>query len=448
MADDSDPNVGVGEIITGGGAPGSGTFVLYRPPVHTALSLAEYAEIIGINPIQFLSGNSSSYFPSTGCTDRWRQYAWQDEAKVSRDELAREIRQAEFDIAAELGYYPGHHWIEGEKKHYPRHYRKAWTTASGVDVRGYYKSVKLKYGKFIGAGVRDVDFVASASFTGSSMQLLDEDGDGFNETLFITVATSHTDPYAHKVYFPGMSGDMLWEIKPATTKEIVGANIEIRMPVWLFFNPDILAAFPGSDGYQDLDPADPANLVSEVDIYYETVDPSEGNLFHWLESGQLQDDCGATTQTVCVEGRLVDAGHVTVTPAEYDVAESAFTVQPFTVAREPDYAEISYLSGDYEEDIRSGEKRVPSDLAKAIAWMATARLPRPLCTQCQNIKDKEKRLRTDLAFSADGTTGDVRFVTIDILRSPFGTRIGEVEAWMVVKARIKDGDIAPRVAVF
>lgn len=448
MVDDSDPNVGVGTEIPGGGSPGTGTFALYKPPVRTALSLAEYADIIGINPIQFLSGNSSSYFPSTGCTDRWRQYAWQDEDKVSRDELAREIQLAELDIASELGYYPGYHWIENERRTYPRHYRKKWTTAQGLDLRGYYKSVKLKYGKFIGAGVRDAEFVASASFLGSTMQLKDEDDDGFNETLFITVATSYTDPYAHKVYLPGMNGNPLWEIRPATTKEISGGNIEFRIPVWLFFDPDVLAAFPGSDGFQDLDPSDVANLVSEVDIYYETVDPSQGNLFYWLESGQLQDDTGETTQEVCVEGKLVDSGHVTVTPAEYDAAESAFTVQPFTVAREPDYVELSYLSGDYQADIRSGEKRVPDDLAKAIAWMATARLPRPLCTQCQNIKDKEKRLRTDLAFSVDGETGDVKFVTLNVLRSPFGTKIGEVEAWMIIKDRIKDGDVAPRVAVF
>ena len=448
MANDSDPNIGIGTPIPGGGSPGTGNFVLYRPPVYTALSLAEYAEIIGINPVQFMSGDSTGYFPTTGCTDRWRQYAWQDEAKVSRDELAREIKQAELDIASVLGYYPGLHWIAEEKIPYPKHYRHAWTTASGTNVAGYYKSVKLKYGKFIGGGVRDVDFVASASFLGSSMQLLDEDGDGFNETVLITVGTSYTDPYAHKVYFPGMDGAIDWEIRPAMTKEISGGSIDIRMPVWLFFDPDLLAAFPGTDGFTDLDPSVVSNLIEEVDIYYESVDPSQGNLFHWLESGQCIDDCGATTQTLCAEGKLVNEGHVTVTPAEYDVAESAFTVQPFTVAREPDYVELSYLSGAYETNIRSGEKRVPSDLAKAIAWMATARLPRPLCTQCQNIKDKEKRLRTDLAYSASGETGDVRFVTVDIMRCPFGTKVGEYEAWMVVKDRLKDGDVAPRVAVF
>jgi hypothetical protein len=280
------------------------------------------------------------------------------------------------------------------------------------------------------------------------MSLTDEDGDGFNETIFITVATAYTDAYAHKIYFPGMNGHNQWEIRPAITKEIIGGNLEVRIPVWLFFNPDLLAAFPGVDGYQDLDPADVANLVSEVDIYYETIDPSQGNLFYWLSSEDCIGDCDETTQTLCAEGKLVDAGHVTVTPAVYDVAESTFAVQPFSVAREPDYVELSYLSGDYEADIRSGEKRVPRDLAKAIVSMATSRLPRPLCTQCQNVKDKEKRLRTDLAFSADGESGDVRFVTTDILRNPFGTKIGEYEAWMIVKDRIKDGDVAPRVAVF
>jgi len=447
MANDSDPNVGVGTPIPGGG-PGTGNFILYRPPVWTALSLAEYAEIIGINPIQFMSGDSTNYFPSTGCTDRWRQYAWQDEAKVSRDELAREIRQAELDIASTLGYYPGQVWTTGEKINYPRHYRRKWTTSSGLDVRGYYKSVKLKYGKFEAAGVRSVTFVSSASFSGGSMQFKDEDGDGFNEMVEITVGTSETDVSAHKVYFPGMNGDPLWEIRPATKKEISGGSLVITVPVWLLFDPDKLGAFPGPDGFTDLDPSVVSNFVSEVDVYYESVDVSTGNLFYWTESTQLVDDTDLTTQSVCVEGKLVDEGHVSVTPAEYSVAESTWSVQPFAVAREPDYVELSYLSGAYETDMRSGEKRVPSDLAKAIAWIATARLPRPLCTQCQNIKDKEKRLRTDYAMSASGETGDVRFVSIDVLRSPFGTKIGEYEAWMIIKDRIKDGDVAPRVAVF
>jgi hypothetical protein len=220
--------------------------------------------------------------------------------------------------------------------------------------------------------------------------------------------------------------------------------------VHLLFRPELLAALPGEEGFTDIDPTDQTNLVEAVDIYYETVDPSQGNLFHWNQSSLVSDDTEHTTQLVALEGKVVhrDTSMVTVTPATYDAGTEKFTVVPFSIAREPDYLELSYLNGDYVANERSGEYRVPRDLAQAIVNMATARLPRPLCTQCQNVKDKEERLRMDLAFSVNGQSGDVRFVTADVLRNPFGTKLGEVEAWHIVKNRIKDGDISPRVGVF
>lgn len=435
-------------IIPGG--PSQDITSVYIPPEVTALSLLEYALIMGINPIQFMSGTTTGLFPSTGCTDRWRQYAWQDEDKTSRDELAREIRQAELDIAAELGYLPGFSWQADERIEYPKFYKRAWTTVSGTAVDGFYKSVKPKYGKFVSGGVRSVELIASATFISGDITLVDEDLDGFAETAFISVATTHTDPYAHKIFFLSQDGKEEWEIRPVNTKQIVGGFLEVRIPVYLLFRPELLAALPGEEGFTDLDPTSVANLVDAVDIYYETVDPSQGNLFHWNQSTLTIDDTEHTTQLAALEGKVVhrDTSMVTVTPATYDAGTEKFTNRPFTIAREPDYMELSYLSGDYVADSRSGTNMVPPDLAQAIVSMATARLPRPLCTQCENVKAKEDRLRIDLAYSVNGQSGDVRFVTADILRNPFGTKLGEVEAWHIVKNRIKDGDISPRVAVF
>lgn len=447
---DADTGVGVGTPIPPAGtSPATDPAIVYRPPEVTALSLAEYAEIMGINPIQFMSGNSSGYFPSTGCTDRWRQYAWQDEAKTSRDELAREIGQAETDIAAQLGYMPGLTWEESEQIVYPKYYKRAWTTVLGTKVDGYYKTVRPKRGKMLLSGMRSVDLVASPSFVGGEIVLVDEDGDSFYETAKITVATTYTSPYEHKVYIADQDGRQEWEIRPVTTKSITGGTLEIRVPVWLLIRPELLAALPGEDGFTDIELVD-TNYVASVDIYYETSDPSQGNLFHWNESTQMIDDTTHTTQLAALEGfathRVSD--EVSVTPATYDAVSGTFTNAAFTVAREPDYVTLTYQGGDYYEDVRRGMRIVPPDLAQAIAWMATARLSRPLCTACQNVKDKEERLRTDLAYSMDGKSGDVKFVTPNVLRNPFGTRLGEVDAWNIVKRRINEGEISAKVAVF
>lgn len=417
----------------------------YKPPVWTSLSLAQYAEIMGINPIQFMSGASNVLFPSTGCTDRWRQYPWQDPDKASREELAREIHQAEKDIAAELGYWPGLLWTEGERIAYPKYYKPSWTRAAGTTVTGRVKSIVPRFGKFIAQGVRSAELIGNANVV-----LSDEDGDGYKETATITQATSYTDPYEHRIFLAGESGKAEFEIRPVTTKVISGGTLTITLPVWLLFEPTKLAAFPGSDGFQNLDPFDAANIVDTVDVYRITADPSQGTQFTWSETGTLVDDIGPTTQMAALEPqishRIVDA--VTVTPATYDAGTGLFTQTQFSVGREPDYVELAYLSGDFVADSRSGEYKLQTDLARAIAWMATARLPRALCTQCETLQATEKRLRFDLAVSVDGSTSNVRFVSPDVLRCPFGTRQGEVYAWSVVRTRFKEGDVAPSVAVF
>lgn len=436
---------------TGTMAPNTGNLppttepTIFRPPVVTALSLAEYASIMGINPIQFMSGNSFGYFPSTGCTDRWMQYAWQDEAKVSRDELAREIQQAEKDIAAALGYYPGEKWITSDKIPYPRYHKRPWTGATGQSVRGYHKTIRLKNGMFVANGVRSATLVDTVEI-GAGITFLDQDGDSLNETAVITCSTTHASVYKHRLFFEGHGGLPEYEIRPAIYKAIAGGVITIHIPVWQLFRPDLLGAFPGPDGFTDLDPSDTNNLVSEIDVYYIDSDPSVASYAHWNQGDVYFDTIGETSQTVHLSPLEIVNGEVAVKPGVWDVTNLVFTGTNWSVYREPDYVKASYLSGDFIEDPISGEWRVPDDLAKAITWMATARLSRPLCILCQNVKDKEEKLMMDLSFTARGETGDVRFVTPRAIRNPFGTKVGELEAWGIIQARLNSGPVSRKSA--
>lgn len=442
MALDTDPGIGVGTPIVPG-TPGASAIGLYQPPVVTALSLAEYGAIMGLNPIQFMSGSATGLFESTGCSDKWMQYSWQDEARTSRDELAKEIQQAELDIASELGYYPGQEWTENESQPYPKYFKHKYTTASGINLAGYYKSVQLARGKFISAGARSVDLIGQATYAEGTLEFLDEDGDSFAETAKITLATTESSIYNHKVFIADQDGLAEWEVRPVWSKELSGDNIIIRLPIWLLFVPEKLAAFPGSTGFSELDPSVLSNLVDSIDVYYETADPATECTLYWYET----DDPSPTTQAAHLQGKYPNIGSVSVLPATYDAVTKAFTIVAFTEYREPDRVEANYLSGDYKQDPIRGMNVVPDDLAKAIVWMATARLNRPLCTACENIMAKEKHLRTDLSFQTRGEGNELHFVSPEVLTCPFGTRVGEVEAWRIVKARIKEGDVVADVAL-
>jgi hypothetical protein len=95
-----------------------------------------------------------------------------------------------------------------------------------------------------------------------------------------------------------------------------------------------------------------------------------------------------------------------------------------------------YLSGEEDERYLAGYTHNPlSDRwARTIAYMATARLERAFCS-CGNSAALAEWLREDLAFTPAGSGS--RFTTFDVMDSPFGTRRGEVMAWVSVK-KLKD----------
>jgi hypothetical protein len=450
MASDGDTGIGIGTPIT----PGIGTGIVHLvPQVFTLLPLPDYARYMGINPIQFMSARAPTLFADSGCTDRWRQYSWQDDEKASREELALEISRAERDIAKELGYWPGRTFIEDEELEYPQFHRKGYVGRYGHDANHQQKSVKLRYGKFISGGKRATTLLGTATTGSGSLQYEDNDGDGYAETARITVATNLTDPCEVKVYFNGKDGQKEWEIRPLKTKEISGGNFEATVDSWLLLDPALLFAFPGTNptGFQDIDAEDINNYVTDVDVYREYVDPTEQCYLMWEGSdtcvcgGTGCSVCGYSTQAACLTPREKLSGTVNPTPGTYDPANDIWLYAELSEGYEPKKVRASYYSGASELHY-SGCYGVPNDLALAITYMTTARLARPLCTNCETLRKREEELKEDLIFITPG--GDAtRFVTKEILNCPFGTKYGELQAWRIVKSRKGVGDLNVHVAL-
>lgn len=437
---DGDSGVGVGTPIVPGIGSGIAELV---PQVYTLLPLADYARVMGINPIQFMSGVAANYFPTSGGTDRWVQYAWQDDAKVSREELAYEIQRAERDITAVLRYWPGPMWVEDEEILYPQFHRKGYVGQYGHDSNRQMKSVKFAYGKFITGGKRVVSLIGTVTKATSSLQYEDNDSDGFAETARITVATSLTNACELKVYFQGKNGEKEWEIRPLKTKSITGGVFEATVDSWLLLDPKLLAALPGTypTGFQAIDAEDLDNYVSDLDVYREYTDPAEQCYMMWPGSdvcacgGTGCAICGYETQTACLTPKEGAAGLISVAPATYDAGSAVWTYADFTHGYEPSRVRVSYLSGLQEENFTTNCFELPRDIALAISYMTTARLSRPLCTHSETLRKREKELKEDLIFISPG--GDAtRFVTREVLNCPFGTRYGELEAWRIVRDRL------------
>lgn len=423
---------GVGTPIVPSGLIVSG---LAQPIPYTLLSLARYAKVMGINPAHFWGSSAPNVDPqvmpvSAACSAIWFKYDWQDSDRVGRYSICQEILNAEQDIAAAIGYWPAPMWIAEEQVRYERPYRREFF-GYGADVRGQFKGIDSRWGRIVSTGRRAVSLIGTATTGAASLIYSDLDSDGLYETAEITLPTTLTDVNEIKVYFYGMDGDPDWEIREPRSKEITGGNVVIIFDAWLLIDPDLYEFLPTSDGNSLIDIGTTANFVTAVDVYREYIDESLAPCeFYWEPSyvGCLETDeaCDPVTQDGCLRIRNAKSGILSPVPATYSGGVWELGCS-WDGNREPDYLNIWYYAGDVDNKYKRGMSLNPlSDFwAQTIAWLATARLSRPVCA-CGNLESLTEWLRTDLSKN----TRELSFFNPPgALDNPFGTRAGEVAAW-------------------
>jgi hypothetical protein len=427
------------------GPAGPSTFEIAEALPYTLLSRPRFAMYLGINPVHFQGGVGQTVFPlgSNACNDLWPRHSWQASDRVSHEDLAYAIQDAETEIAKVLGYWPAPVWVAQETHPFPHHYRQDVWRYGGTDVTLRRISVQTKFGNVIAGGQRAVELIGSASVADGSLVYSDADSDGYIERATVSMTTSITNVCQLKVYFAGTAGNQAWEIRPVRTKSVSGGAVTFVFPSWLFIDPDIQSRYPTTDGFLGIDLTTTANFVTSVDVYREYHDPTATNVtFFWEPEPQTLlgfcSTCGGsgctacqlTTQNGCISVRDVEQGIVGLTPATYNESTGLWQSNCFTVCRNPDELSLYYYAGELDNLNLRGDtcRELKGRLGRAIAWLATARLERPFCN-CQVVTAMATDLRRDLALS-----GEESFqITEDDLSNPFGTRRGEILAWRYVQ---------------
>ena len=414
-----------------------------RASTPTLLSLDRYAQILGVAPPAFNSGVSNVVFPPETACHTWWQYEWQNHNAVSREEVAREIAIAEQDIANYMGWWPAPRWIAQDVKMYPRFHRPEYYEGAGVNVRFQLKSIKTSYGKIVEPGQRAVTYIGTAEAQGApcSLAITDEDGDTFDETVTVScTGVTTTDECEIKVYFEGHNGEPEWEIRPARTKAIVLGTFTATFYAWQFIDPDLWEAFPthANAGTPPVNLDAGASYVTEVDIYREYNDPTATSaVFYWEPEpssiggvccgGTGCVRCSLTEQEGCATIRNAEMGVLSSAPATYNEDTGVWDSAGWSVCRNPDQMKVYYYCGNLSELNRAGRRcdGLSDQWARIIAFLATARLRRPLC-DCSGVSSLVDWLQTNTAM---GTREQTYTVLWDDLSNPFGTRNGEMEAY-------------------
>jgi hypothetical protein len=413
-----------------------------RAETPTLLSIDRFARLFGIDPVHFSGAGGTAIFPLKGaCSDVWYQHSYVASDRVSREDLARAIANAEEDIASYLGYWPAPKWFSREMHMYPRHYDPQ-VFGSSYNVRGDPKSLKTNWGRIISPGRRATDFVGQASVAAGTMVFSDPDGDGFDERVTVTLPTTLTSLSRQqiKVYFDGHSTPE-WEIRNPRTVAIGGGIVVITFDFWQVIDPALQDTYPTGSPMALNIAAGIYALV--VDVYREYTDHTQYSAeFFWEPrcisfpcpscGGSGCVVCQVTVQCGCFYIRDVMLGLVVPQPGTWSTDVEAWQAATYALCTPPDQLKLWYYAGEMSEGFLAGTDLDPLSrrFAETIAWIALARLERNFCT-CSGLAAVQIELRAEMSRTDSG--GPSWFLSDADGMNPFGTKVGEVKAWRRLK---------------
>lgn len=399
----------------------------------TSFALDTYAKMLGINPISFsgcvLTGISTPLTPpSDTCSDIWFQYAWQHRDQVSRDDLGREIQNAEKSLRDYLGYYYTPRWVVEELHTFDPHHLEYWFGVTGYNVEGNIQKIRLENAYVTEVGQRKVTKLATPTVAGGTMVFSDPDGDTFKElcTITVNIGTAVIDKKTVKLFTAGMNGDEIWEIKYPKTIVIAGAVMTITLDSWLLIDHTLWDDYPLTSGEKAIDITTNNRFEATVDVYIETVDRTlPAVTFYWEGYGNVYSQDG----WISISGTKKEFAQPY--PAEYDDVTDSWIPICFTYNVPPSYMKLYYRAG-LTSRLYFGNKvfdPLDTSYAQVIAWLATPRLERTFCN-CGNLTSLVEEWRTDLSIAGAGNPS--HYMPFGLYANPFGTRKSEMWAWQRV----------------
>ena len=403
------------------------------------LSLSRYASMLGFDEIQFFQGVTALKNVNQ-CSDVWYQFSWQDDQKVSREELRQAIRQSEEDLTRQLKYFPAPYWYS-EVVDYSQFYQKEYKSRGGWQASGFnQKTVELSHKYVIQGGVRATSQIDTDDITLDGF--IDTTGDSFDDTAKFTITNiDFTNICELKAYIkeydvadaantrtdPGSVGaDSYWEVTPIRAT-LDGTTATVYVPSWLMFKPQLQRQISASE----IDADSVNSYVDGLEFYRVYNDPSSQVTFLWTnESSCNSTACAWATQTGCMRVWDARTGIVTVQPGTYDATTSYFTDSGFTQDREPDKVIVNYYSGFREKDERNCDE-LSYYMAMNIAILASAKLNKTICS-CESPARIIEKWQEDISL-----VNNVRSFNINLtdLSNPFGTKWGEIYVWNRIKNR-------------
>lgn len=376
-----------------------------RAETITLLPIARYFALMGVSLCHGAGINGAKAPLTGGCDSLWDQ---QD-----REDLAQTIATAEEMIADVLGTWPAPKWITNEEIRIGR-VRSDWWNA---EFQTKWKSVQAFGTQTLtlidGGAPVTYENRRSNEYGREETAIIGEPG------MMYYYPGSCSDVCSVHVFFREADGawdtaDPRWEIRPLTP-DVEPPGVVITAESCLFLKPDLQlykSDFPGGEWWANFEIA---NLVSEVDVYCESVNTCLPITLYWEGVCTCGTPCAHATQSACAYGTDMDRGHFAPRPA---TGCNSWTAALY--AYPPVRMTVNYKAG-WPLDPRTC--RMNPRLERAITRLTNVLLPEPPCGFCDAARTRWENDRKDI----DPLTPEAASLPWDLYAR------GALEAWRIIK---------------
>lgn len=393
------------------------------------------------------------------CRPVLRQYSWQTQNAVAREEIAQALWDAEQLVKSQLDYPIGPEFIESEMD-IPRYFDPLMIGPISVGSDGRWQAIQLPHGRIQAVGVEAITLLSTPvidppfPFTPGTLNALgtiayyDRDGDGLVDQAQIRFTDSATPLDQFAVYVPAGTGDGTngrfdftdlaerWRIFPVQASRS-GTTVTLLAPAWLFIRPVLYEGVPSSViALNGLDPTVSTNYLQSVDVCTRVCDPNgtsvataqaeliwEASPWPWCACPSGGSDPAGTASAIGRVGiRSAEVGIVSAVESVYDSTAGTWAAADCGTwwnCRPPDRVIVRYMAGSH---LVRGQVAPPWD--RLIVGMAAAMLGRQL-PGCMDYNSLITRWQTDPTRAGGGET----FQAQPRANNPWGTRFGQIEAW-------------------
>jgi hypothetical protein len=453
------------------------------------LCLDRFSEIFGLNNVAFNQGTFEPrchYGCMSGCDEFWYQNPWQIGGnKVTRDDVALAIQQAETDVEDFLGIplCPEEHCITlpyngtcfGRNTALLRSTQYGMLPTYANEWRSWHLPKQRPRGDLyfiphcpiwtFGRETRDVVCSEAEAYAidQNGLPYLTDDGDrcprwvtancladgiGFDECELEVYVGGHANEPVYK-----LCGVEWILVENDVTMQ---TTISFRIDAWRGVKPELLEE-PGSCGIclnENRPPVinllDPNSYIESVDIvrrYFDKTKPSVE--FGWEGAGGCScGRCDICTLKYCPGCLVGDSRQseqfVLAFPASY-TEENGWCHDPACgkCDREPDFVRLYYWHGYMDRKCSTASPCFDChELEQLIAQIAAARLLKPVChcTCERNMWFEDLQRDMNISSRNEGSY----FITADLMRNPLGFRRGEVNAYtrlLQIKENLCQGNV-------